>query len=125
LTSSILVTKLSFPPTQPDLVPRPQLIERLNNGVRSDRKLTLISASAGFGKTTLISEWMFEPLSERETEVLQLISEGLTNQEIASRLYISLITVKVHTRNINNKLCVSSRTKAVTRARALGILLSN
>jgi LuxR family maltose regulon positive regulatory protein len=69
------------------------------------------------------SEWV-ESLSERETEVLQLISEGLTNQEIASRLYLSLNTVKVHTRNINGKLGVTSRTKAVARARALGILPS-
>ncbi len=66
-------------------------------------------------------EWI-ESLSERETEVLQLIAEGLTNQEIASRLYLSLNTVKVHTRNIYGKLGVNNRTQAVARARALGIL---
>ena len=55
-------------------------------------------------------------------EVLQLIAEGLTNQEIANRLYISLNTVKVHTRNINGKLGVNNRTQAAARARALGIL---
>jgi LuxR family maltose regulon positive regulatory protein len=65
-----------------------------------------------------------ESLSERELEVLQLIAEGLTNQEIATRLFISLNTVKVHTRNINGKLAVSSRAKAVARAKALGILPS-
>ena len=119
----LLTVILFILPIRPELVPRPRLVERLDGGLH--RKLSLIYAPAGFGKTTLISEWMFEPLSERETEVLQLISEGLTNQEIASRLYISLITVKVHTRNIINKLYVSSRTKAVTRARALEILLSN
>jgi LuxR family maltose regulon positive regulatory protein len=68
---------------------------------------------------------LVEPLSEREIEVLQLISEGLSNQEIATRLYLSLNTVKVHTRNINGKLGVSSRTKAVARARALGSLPSS
>ncbi len=68
-------------------------------------------------------EW-FEPLSERETEMLQLIFEGLTNQEIASRLYLSLNTVKVHTRNIYSKLGVHHRKGAVAKARALGVLPS-
>jgi pimeloyl-ACP methyl ester carboxylesterase len=40
------------------VVPRPRLIQRLNEGVRSGRKLTLVSAPAGFGKTTLVSEWI-------------------------------------------------------------------
>ena len=65
---------------------------------------------------------LIEPLSEREIEVLQLIGKGQTNQEIASRLYLSLNTVKVHTRNIHRKLGVHNRTQAVARARALGIL---
>ncbi|MCJ7701824.1 MAG: response regulator transcription factor, partial [Anaerolineales bacterium] len=69
------------------------------------------------------AEWV-EPLSERELEVLQLIAEGLTNQEIASRLYISLNTVKAHTRTIYSKLGVNNRTQAVARARSLGILTS-
>src|SRR5438105_13524073 len=52
----ILATKLYIPPPRPELVLRPHLIERLNEGLH--RKLTLISASAGFGKTTLVSEWV-------------------------------------------------------------------
>jgi LuxR family maltose regulon positive regulatory protein len=68
---------------------------------------------------------LIEPLSEREIEVLQLIAEGLTNPEIAARLYLSLNTVKVHTRNIYGKLGVNNRTQAAARARALGILHSN
>jgi LuxR family maltose regulon positive regulatory protein len=67
------------------------------------------------------SEWV-EPLSAREREVLQLIAEGLSNQEIAARLYLSLHTVKVHARNIYAKLAVTNRTQAVARGRALGIL---
>jgi LuxR family maltose regulon positive regulatory protein len=65
---------------------------------------------------------LVERLSERELEVLLLIAEGLTNQEIASRLFLAVNTIKVHTRNINGKLGVHSRTKAVAKARDLGIL---
>ena len=65
---------------------------------------------------------LLEPLSDREIEVLQLIAEGLTNQEIASRLFISLNTVKGHTRNIYGKLGVHNRTQAVARARVVGAL---
>jgi LuxR family maltose regulon positive regulatory protein len=68
---------------------------------------------------------LIEPLSEREIEVLQLIAEGLTNQEISSRLYLSLNTVKAHTRNIYGKLGVNNRTQAGARARALGLLSSS
>jgi LuxR family maltose regulon positive regulatory protein len=54
----ILATKLYIPPPRPKIVLRPHLIERLNEGPRLGRKLTLISAPAGFGKTTLLSEWV-------------------------------------------------------------------
>jgi LuxR family maltose regulon positive regulatory protein len=65
---------------------------------------------------------LIEPLSERELQVLQLITEGLTNPEIAARLFLTLNTVKVHTRNIYGKLDAHNRTQAVAQARALGIL---
>jgi LuxR family maltose regulon positive regulatory protein len=65
---------------------------------------------------------LIEPLSEREIEVLQLVAEGLTNKEIASRLFLSLNTIKGHTRNIYGKLDVHSRTQAVARAQSLGLL---
>ena len=54
----ILATKLYVPPSRPGVVPRPRLIDRLNEGLALGRKLTLISASAGSGKTTLVSEWV-------------------------------------------------------------------
>jgi LuxR family maltose regulon positive regulatory protein len=72
-------------------------------------------------KRSPVSE-LVEPLSEREIEVLELIAEGLTNQEIASQLYLAPSTVKVHTRNIYGKLGVHHRTDAVAKARAFGIL---
>src|SRR5512136_1348985 len=58
MSTSILATKLYIPPPRPGAVRRPRLIERLNEGLPADRKLTLISAPAGFGKTTLVSEWV-------------------------------------------------------------------
>ena len=63
-----------------------------------------------------------EPLSERELDVLRLVAEGLSNEETARRLVLSLPTVKWHTSNIYGKLGVSSRTQAVVKARALGLL---
>ena len=65
---------------------------------------------------------LIEPLSEREIEVLQLISEGLSNPEIADRLFLSTHTIKAHTRNIFSKLNVHNRTQAIVRSQALGIL---
>jgi LuxR family maltose regulon positive regulatory protein len=60
MATPLLTTKLYIPPVRPRerVVPRPCLIERLNEGHRWGRKLTLISAPAGFGKTTLVSEWV-------------------------------------------------------------------
>ncbi len=65
---------------------------------------------------------LVDPLSEREREVLHLIAEGLSNQTIAARLYLSVHTVKVHARNIYAKLGVTNRTQAVARGRVLGLL---
>jgi LuxR family maltose regulon positive regulatory protein len=53
----ILATKLYFPPLRPKIVARPALIAKINEGLSAGRKLTLISAPAGFGKTTIVSEW--------------------------------------------------------------------
>src|SRR6266542_5185144 len=56
MSTPILATKLYIPPPRPNMVLRPRLSERLNKGLQ--RQLTLISAPAGFGKTTLVSEWV-------------------------------------------------------------------
>lgn len=65
---------------------------------------------------------LIEPLSRREVEVLQLIAQGLSNQEISERLFLALDTVKGHNRKIFDKLQVQRRTEAVARARELGLL---
>jgi LuxR family maltose regulon positive regulatory protein len=54
----LLKTKLYIPPPRPNLVRRPRLVERLNEGLQLGKKLTLVSAPAGFGKTTILSEWV-------------------------------------------------------------------
>jgi LuxR family maltose regulon positive regulatory protein len=58
VSPSVLTTKLFIPLPRPNLVPRPRLIRRLEEGLRLGHRLTLVSAPAGFGKTTLLSEWI-------------------------------------------------------------------
>ncbi len=62
-------------------------------------------------------EELVEKLSARELEILALISQGLSNQDIAEKLFLTLGTVKWHTSNIYGKLGVRGRTQAVARAR--------
>lgn len=64
-----------------------------------------------------------EALSAREQAVLELIAQGLSNQQISERLFISLATVKTHARHIHAKLGVERRTQAVARAKQLGWLV--
>jgi DNA-binding CsgD family transcriptional regulator len=61
-------------------------------------------------------------LTERELEVLRLAGAGMSNRQIAGRLFVSLSTVKTHLHNISEKLNATSRTGAVTRARELGLV---
>ena len=65
---------------------------------------------------------MLEPLSQRELEILKLITQGLSNREIGERLFLALDTVKGHNRRIFGKLEVQSRTEAIACARELGLL---
>ena len=65
---------------------------------------------------------LIEPLSEREVEVLRYIAEGLSNPEIASRLYLSPNTLKAHAQNIFMKLDVHNRLQAVSKAKELGLI---
>ena len=66
---------------------------------------------------------LVEPLTHREGEVMQLLADGLTNKEIASRLGISDHTVKFHVNGILGKLGVETRTEAVVHAARLGIVV--
>lgn len=62
------------------------------------------------------------PLTTRELDVLNLIVEGYSNNQIGERLYITVGTVKTHVRNILNKLCVSDRTQIAVRALRAGLI---
>ncbi len=61
-------------------------------------------------------------VTKREYEVLGLIAEGLSNQEIADRLFVSTSTVKTHTSNLYLKLEASRRTQAIQKAKEIGLL---
>ena len=65
---------------------------------------------------------LLDPLSVREQEVLDLLAQGASNQEIAEALVITVDTVKRHVSNILSKLGVSNRTQAVARAHAFRMI---
>jgi DNA-binding NarL/FixJ family response regulator len=78
------------------------------------------------GKPSYLAQEMDRPLAEalspRELEVLKLIVDGLSNQDIADKLFISLATAKTHVRNILNKLAVDDRTQAAVHAMRRGLV---
>ncbi len=78
-------------------------------------------ASFGF-HSRQATNGLIEPVSNRELEVLRLIAEGLSNQEIAEELVISVHTVKRHAFNLYSKLGVKRRTQAIMLARSLALL---
>jgi len=85
--------------------------------INACEKLLLATPVGGIGQSSLI-----DPLSERELEVLKLFADGLSNQEIAEKLIISLGTVKAHSSNIYRKLGVRNRAQAVIAAREMNLL---
>jgi LuxR family transcriptional regulator, maltose regulon positive regulatory protein len=103
------------------------LVEASAHGIMPDYAAALLDASrAGERNDTKRSPapggTLVEALTRRELEVLQLVSQGLSNEEIGERLFLSLSTVKGHNRKIFDKLQVLRRTEAVARARELRLL---
>ncbi len=88
-------------------------------GLRLTRKKVII-ANQDFKLNEL--ELQRLGISKREYEVLELIAQGLSNQEIADRLFVSLNTVKTHSSNLFSKLDARRRTQAILRAKELGLL---
>jgi LuxR family maltose regulon positive regulatory protein len=68
------------------------------------------------------TQQLLEPLTQREQEVLYLLAEGASNQEIARQLVVSLATAKKHVASILSKLGAENRTQAIARARSLSLL---
>lgn len=82
-----------------------------------DKLLSFFERPAERSQSNLI-----DPLSERELEVLRLVANGLSNDEISQKLFVAVSTVKGHNLRIFGKLQAKSRTEAVARARELGLL---
>src|SRR5512137_1692871 len=93
MSTPILATKLYIPSPRPQVVLRPRLIERLNESLPAGRtpSVTLISASAGFGKTTLVGEWIagFEQLEPKVRVAWLSLDEGDNDP---ARFLIYLVT---------------------------------
>jgi len=110
-------------------IPMAQLLsEAATHGITPDYTARLLAAIEGEEQKSAEeshlppAQPLVEPLSDRELEVLRLIAQGLSNREISERLFLAIITVKGHNRNIFRKLQVRRRTEAVARARELGLL---
>ncbi|MFN8442862.1 MAG: LuxR C-terminal-related transcriptional regulator [Caldilineaceae bacterium] len=82
----------------------------------------VIQASEGLSTQKSKTQPLVEPLSDRELELLHLMAAGLSNQEIAERLIITLGTVKSHANHIFGKLGVQGRVKAINQARELALI---
>ena len=102
-----------------------ELLSNLDNGPLkkyAEKILAVFPQSQDSPTSSLTTQPLIEPLSERELEVLRLIAQGLSNQEITRKLFVALSTVKGHNLRIFAKLQAKSRTEAVARARELGLL---
>jgi DNA-binding NarL/FixJ family response regulator len=94
----------------------------LDPGVASRVLRAVGTASLSSGDSARVQTAGGSPLSQREVDVLRLVVEGLSNQEIAERLCLSIETVKTHMRHIMEKLAVSDRTQAAVKAMREGLV---
>jgi len=98
------------------------LIKVALHGAYAERVLAAFGAKQPASSVDVQPAALAEPLSDRELQVLRLIAEGLSNQEIAKQLTIANSTVKTHINNIYGKIGAQSRTQAVARARELNLM---
>jgi two-component system, NarL family, response regulator LiaR len=83
-------------------------------------KVVLVMASQEFKSNE--AELVRLGISKREREVLELMAKGLSNQEIADKLFVSLNTIKSHAANLFIKLEVGKRTQAIRKAKELSLI---
>jgi LuxR family transcriptional regulator, maltose regulon positive regulatory protein len=101
----------------------PVLLEATRCGIEPEYTGRILSAlGAGSHGKTRTQTGLVEPLSEREIEVLRLVTVGLSNREIAAKLVISSGTAKTHIHNLCGKLGVRNRTEAAMRAKELNLV---
>jgi LuxR family maltose regulon positive regulatory protein len=101
----------------------PLLQEAARRGVHPDYVRQILAALSGEHKIAAPEQaQLVEPLSERELEVLRLVTAGLSNREVAAKLVISPGTAKTHIHNLCGKLSVRNRTEAAMRAKELGLV---
>jgi LuxR family transcriptional regulator, maltose regulon positive regulatory protein len=108
------------------LHPAPDLLERqarlrTTHAALISEILNLLSGQTPAASSEDVAP-LREPLSESELRVLRYLPTNLPAPEIAAELYVSLNTIRTHTRHLYAKLAVHSRADAVTRARELGLL---
>ncbi len=82
------------------------------------KKVVIVNPSFQFNE----KEQSQRNISKRELEVLELMAQGLANQEIADKLFVSLNTIKTHSSNLFSKLEVSRRTQAIQKAKELNLI---
>jgi LuxR family transcriptional regulator, maltose regulon positive regulatory protein len=111
----------SFVDAGPGLVP--VLQEAVRRGIEAEYAGRILSAlGAGARGEPQIQAGLAEQLSSREIEVLRLVTAGLSNREIARKLFISPGTAKTHIHNLCGKLGARNRTEAAIQARELGLI---
>ncbi len=107
----------------------PLLFKAFSSGISKDfikRLLTIFSDKVNHHLvTTKTDSEHIDTLTQREMEVLELIAQGMTNQEIANALFLSKNTIKSHSIKIYRKLNVNNRHQAISKAKLLGILREN
>jgi LuxR family maltose regulon positive regulatory protein len=88
MSPHLLATKFHIPPRRVDLVARPRLLQELQRGLDEHRKLTLISAPAGYGKTTLVAEWLSNLQSETQNPKSRISWLSLDEVDNAPRRFL-------------------------------------
>jgi len=118
MTTPLLLTKLNRPRPRLNLVSRPRLIERLNEGLSQNRKLTLVTAPAGFGKTTLVTEW----LKQLDRPFVWICLDEGDNDPVR---FLSLITAALQTVDENIGHSVQSVLQSRQLTSAASVLAQN